>query len=254
MSARILPRHWHPGVAALVMMVGGLCGGCALNPEGGGDAASGGGSARAADSAPAVEAEGEAKPEAGHEPDPDVPFHEQVDYGRLPQGFNRFDEDFQVVNLCTDDMVEHYEKLGYKIRMYLPLQMHSVRQTSWSCSHFDLSGRLGEETEILAEGYSREDITTVLPQNLFGDAEDTWLPGAYYLDYDALGEQEDNCQIAIDSPRGRIAVTHYGGVREGRVQEHCQLARQTLEKLYQDEVFLRKIYGDDIPLKNEPRG
>ncbi|PRQ12419.1 hypothetical protein C1Y63_01105 [Corynebacterium sp. 13CS0277] len=180
---------------------------------------------------------------------PDIPFHEQVDYERLPHGFSRFDEGFELVNVCDEEMVKHYAEIGMEPTLFAPLAMLTFDQTSWSCSRPDSGTRPRDETEVLAEGINREEIATVLPQNFFGDAEDTWLPGAYYLDYDATGRNQNNCQIAIDSPRGRIAVTHYGARREGRVQEHCQLARQTLEKLYQDEVFLRKIYGDDIPLK-----
>ncbi|PRQ12079.1 hypothetical protein C1Y63_03155 [Corynebacterium sp. 13CS0277] len=184
----------------------------------------------------------------------DVPFHERVDYARLPRGFDRHAEDFELVNVCTDDLVEHFRELGYPIEVYAQMMMRQFDQVSWSCLSFDNNGHTGDTTSILAEALDREEILATRADNFLRDADDTWLPGAYYLDYDIFLTMKNNCQIGVDSPRGRIAVTHKGALREGRVEEHCQLARETLEELYQDEKFLRAVYDDDIPFKDAGRG
>ncbi|PRQ10883.1 hypothetical protein C1Y63_09065 [Corynebacterium sp. 13CS0277] len=182
-------------------------------------------------------------------------FHEQVDYEQLPQGFDRSAVDLDLVNPCTDKLRAHYEQhLDFRLSVLVPIRTDDMHATSWSCIGYERGTRIGERVELMAEPFDREWVHTYLPANFLGDAHDSWIPGAYYLDYDPGRNRANNCQISVDTPRGRVAVTHYGQFREGRVQEHCQLARERLEMLYQDETFLREIYGDGIPLKREPRG
>ncbi|PRQ10884.1 hypothetical protein C1Y63_09070 [Corynebacterium sp. 13CS0277] len=215
-----------------------LLSGCAASPAD---------HAATADDVPAATA---AAPRTTATPRPDIPFHEQVDYERLPQGFVWNDTTMDLFNPCTDDLVAHYEELGLEIFTYAPVDVDFISDVSWSCIAVDFDRDIGENTQVLGEPISRERILERLPENFLGDATDSWVPGAYYLDYDWTRTQHDNCQIAVDTPRGRVGVTHYGIPDASRRSEHCQLAKTTFEMLFQDEVFLRALYGDNIPLKH----
>ncbi|PRQ11248.1 hypothetical protein C1Y63_06755 [Corynebacterium sp. 13CS0277] len=182
-------------------------------------------------------------------------FWEQVDYSKLAHTYDWAEPGFELFNPCTDELYEVYRSYG--IEMYRHFDV-PFRRAPWlvsSTCRSDDPDRSMNDYEITVEPINRENLqqnTTAFRSDVAGGI----VPGAYFAHNTIIDpeQRETNCQVRVDTVRGTVAVTHASLLDEEDLELHCDLALELFERLFQDEEFLRALYGDDLPMKNDKKG
>ncbi|PRQ11247.1 hypothetical protein C1Y63_06750 [Corynebacterium sp. 13CS0277] len=120
----------------------------------------------------------------------------------------------------------------------------------WTCLADD-PDRMLANYEITAEPFDKQTIQR--NSDVFRrDLEAPRIPGTYLTHNYSMNphEADSNCQVNVDTPRGRVAVSHenLGGIKD--FEGECALAIEFFHAVFDDPDFLRALYGDAIPLKH----
>ncbi|PRQ11478.1 hypothetical protein C1Y63_05600 [Corynebacterium sp. 13CS0277] len=178
-------------------------------------------------------------------------FWETVDYAAINTGFDPYDPHLDLFNPCADELLPVYEALGLgQARAYDHVIEGKPHLVMWNCLMKDPE-RFLSDYEIAVEPINPTLIET-RSDAFREDAPESIVPGAYFTHNYVMHTEKSgqNCQINIDTARGRLAVSHGTTYQVDELALHCELAQQLLDSVMKDEQFLRALYGDDLPLKS----